>query len=92
MSNQIDLETAETGPEGDSRQLTTGPESQGCCHEHCFQKVMTMLYLTVFVADALILFWISYDLVLVLYWYWCLYLNILAEKDPPGYCTIWYLD
>ena len=64
MSNQIDLETGETGPEGDSRQLTTGPESQGCCHEHCFQKVMTMLYLTVFVADALILFWILYDLVL----------------------------
>ena len=63
MSNQIDLET---GPKGDSGELTTDPKSQGCCHEHCFQKVMTMLYLTVFVADAdaLILFWILYDLVL----------------------------
>ena len=79
MSNQIDLETC---PDGDSGELTTDPKSQGCCHEHCFQKVMTMLYLIAIVAQALILFWISYDLVLVLYWYWCLYLNILAEKDP----------
>ena len=62
MSNQIDLETAETGPEGDSRQLTTGPESQGCCHEHCV--IMTGLYLTAIVAPALICFWMIYDLVL----------------------------
>ena len=59
MSNQIDLETC---PNGDSGELTTDPESQVCCHEHCV--IMTVLYLTAIVAPALICFRMIYDLVL----------------------------